>query len=193
MSDDLPLLLRIKHPRQSRQEPLDRVRHAQLDSEVAVKRGIHEFRLAPPHEPVVDEDAHQAIADGAVYERRHHAAVHAAGKAADDPIGRSNLLANGRDGRLDNVVNSPIAPASADVIEEIADDLRALRRMRDLRVELDAEDRPRPVPNGSNGAVGRLRQALKAIGHTRHHVAVAHPDGDIGGQMGQHTFSTLHV
>ena len=81
VADDPPLLLGILDTREAREEPIPSVDHDQPHAEIALERDPQELRLALAHEPVVDEDAGQLVADRAMHERRGNRAVDAAERA----------------------------------------------------------------------------------------------------------------
>jgi hypothetical protein len=81
------------------------------------------------------------------------------------------------DGTLDaDAHHRPVLAGLADVDDKVLDDLLALGRVGNLGVELDAEDRPRLVGDGSKGRRRRLGDRDKVGRQSRHLVAVRHPD-----------------
>ena len=66
------------------QEALARVDHDEVHPEVGLEGLAQQLRLALAHEPVVDVDAGQPVADGAMDERRRDRRVDAARQRADD-------------------------------------------------------------------------------------------------------------
>ena len=66
------------------QEALASIDHHQLHAEVALEGDAQQLRLALAHEPVVDVDAGQLLADGPMHQRCGDRAVHPAGERADD-------------------------------------------------------------------------------------------------------------
>ena len=93
------------------------------------------FRLA--HQAVIDEHAGELIADGLVDQHRRHGRIDAAGQAADHPAG-ADLRADALDGLVAERLHGPVAAAAGDVAHEVADQLRAVRRVHHLRMELHA-------------------------------------------------------
>ena len=71
-------------PARRREEPLPGVDHHQLHAQVLGEGRAQQLRLALAHQPVVDVDAGQLVADRPMHERRGHRRVHAAGQRADD-------------------------------------------------------------------------------------------------------------
>ena len=152
------------------QARVENVRHA------ARKRDFDLFTLIQAQEAVVDEHAGELIADGAIEQRGGDAGVDAAGQSEHHPFpadGRAHFCY----GALDDVFCCPQAPATADVSREAAKDFGAIARMRDLGVELHAEETPRTIRHGGDR---RIRGAGRdfEIRRQRHDlVAVAHPHG----------------
>ena len=75
--------------------------------------------------------------------------------------------------------------AAADRLEEVAEDLRALRRVRHLGMELQAVDRQLPMLHRGEGAGVGGGQRQEIGRDLRHLIAVAHPDLDLGGNAGE--------
>ena len=72
--------------------------------------------------------------------------------------------------------HGPVAGLAADVVEEVAQQLRRLRGVHDFRVELDAEEFAGIVRDGGGRralAGGHGAEARRQAGNS---VAVAHPD-----------------
>ena len=91
------------------------------------------------------------------------------------------LLADGRNGGLDEVGGRPVAARAADVEDEVLDELRTKRRVVDFGVELDGPD-PAFLVRDCRECVGRDRGAPKPGGEFQGFVAVAHPYLDGSGQ-----------
>ena len=184
VADDAPLLLRVGDARQARQEALAGVDHDQVHAQVGLERVAQELRLALAHEAVVDVDAGQAVAHGAVHERRGDGRVDAAGEGADDPSVRARLpgvlvdaLADALHGRFDEVGRGPLGRRIGDVQHEVGQHVAAPRRVHDLGVELDAVEVARRVGEaGEGGGVG-LGRGAEAGRQAGDGVAVAHPHG----------------
>ena len=153
-----PMILRFSSgsvmPRESLEEPLAGVDVDELDAHVPPE-GLHDLLgLALAHEPGVDVDAGELVADGPMDERRRDRGVHPAGQPADGPA-VTDLAAHGLDLRVDDRRHRPGRPAPADVEQEAAEHLLAARRVRDLRVELDAVDPPSACLEHRDGDVRR--------------------------------------
>ena len=82
-----------------------------LDPEVFGEGRHHLVPLAEAQQAVVDEDAGELVADGAVDQGGGHRGVDAAGKAEDDMVA-ADLLADAGDGVLDDLPRRPLTPCS---------------------------------------------------------------------------------
>ena len=90
----------------------------------------------------------------------------------------AHAAANALDGLAGEIAQLPRAVAMADRRQEVAQDLRAQRRVRHLGMELQAVDRQRAVLDGREGAGLGGGQRQKIVGDRRNLVAVAHPHLD---------------
>ena len=97
----------------------------------------HLLALAGAHQAVVDEDAGQLIADRLVDQHRRDRRIDAAGEAADHPaladLGADRLARLGAERR-----HRPVALQPRDLVDEIADQPRAVGRVHDFGVEHQA-------------------------------------------------------
>ena len=174
VADDPPLLLGILDARQAREEPIPSVDHHQPHAEIALERDPQELRLALAHQPVVDVDAGQLVADRSMHERRGDRAVDAARERTDD-MTVADALADLGDRRLDEVRRRPRLAQPGDADDEVAQDLATNGRVDHLGVELDAvEVAARIGQAGVGGRIG-LRRRPEAFGRADDLVAVAHP------------------
>ena len=157
---------------QAGEEPLPGVDHDQVHAEVGLERDAQELRLLLAHQPVVDVDAGQPVADRAVDERRRHRRVHAARERADDLAVRAGLagvpvdaLADLGDRGLDEVGRRPGGRDARDADDEVAQHVLAARRVDDLGVELDAvQVAGRAPPDPANGVESVWAVAWKPSG-----------------------------
>ena len=143
-------------PGERRQERSGGVDHLELDAGGGDEVLLDLLGLALAQQPVVDEDAGEAVADGPLHERRGDRRVDAAGQPADGPA-VADLLPDPRHLLLDDVdawSRSGRQPAS---LEEAGQHRRAVRGVQDLGVELDAEQPVRHVLERSHR--GALRSA----------------------------------
>ena len=147
---------------------------------MAVEGVDHPLGLFAAQEAVVDEDAGELVADGAVDEGGGDGGVDAAGERADDAA-VADLLADAEDGVGDEVAGGPVAAAAADAEEEVLEELLAVGRVHDLGVELEAEEAAVVGHDGVGGVVG-VGDGVEAGRELCDAVAVGHPDGDRGGE-----------
>ena len=92
LADDLAFLFGVVDARQLSQETFPGVDHDEVHLEGLLEDLLDGFRLVLAHEAVVDEDAGQLVADGAVDERRTDRAVDAAGEGAEDLLVADGLF-----------------------------------------------------------------------------------------------------
>ena len=107
------------------------VMHRQLQLLVALD---HLLRFVQAQQAVVDEDALQAIADGAVDDRGGDGRIDAARQAAHDAA-VADLRLDARRGFVDERGDGPVAGAAADVEREVPQQLLAAIGVRDFGVE----------------------------------------------------------
>src|SRR5207249_5682853 len=104
----------------------------ELDFEMAAKNFAHHRGLTATKEPVIDKDASELIANRFMDQRCGHARIDPAAQAEDHAL-LADLVPNFADRLLQIIVHGPIATASADMMDKIADDFRAARRVYDFR------------------------------------------------------------
>ena len=133
-------------------------------------------RLVQAQQAMVDEDAGELVADGAVDQRRGDAGIDTAGQAEDDLL-VADLLADRpppprRRGRA-----SPSRAGRRQMSQHEALEQRpALHRVRDLGMELHAVVAARFVGHAGDRAARRAGHQLEARRQRGDLVAVAHPD-----------------
>ena len=174
-ADDLALLFRIGDTGEFVHEAVDGIDDDELEAHVLFERFTDLFALVLAKEAVVDEDAGELLADGAVDERGGHGGVDAAGEAENDFF-VTDLLADLRDGFGDVVAHDPVGGALADVEHEAVEHFAALERVRHFRMELDGIKALFLVAHAGDRAGGRGAHDLEARGKLGNLVAVAHPD-----------------
>jgi hypothetical protein len=138
--------------------------------------------LVLAQEAVVDEDARELVADGLVHEERRHGRVDAARERAEDSF-LSDSRANELDLLLDHRRRRPGRRRIRDLVQEVLEDLLPVRRVGDLRVELDAVQAPLAVLERGDRGRGRGRGDGCTLRWRRDRVAVAHPHGLVGRQV----------
>src|SRR5882724_2735772 len=132
-------------------------------------------------EPVVDEDARELVADGAVDEHGGHCRVDAPREGTQHPLS-VHLGADRLHRGVDEASHRPGATHTANG-EEVVEDLLPLGSVDDLRMELDGVEPAVPVLHRRHRAVRGLRERREAPGRAENGVAVAHPDGHAPGLL----------
>ncbi len=107
---------------------------------------------------MVDVDADQPVADGAMDERGGYGGIHSTGERAKDPPVRAcgaavlvDAAPDLLDVRGDEVGRSPVLAGTCDVDDEVAQDLAAALGVDDFGVELDAVQAALRVGQGGIG------------------------------------------
>ena len=151
--------------------------HAGRGDEVALDL----LGLALAEQPVVDEDAVQALADRTLHDGRGDGGVDTAGEAADGQPGLADLLADPLDLLLGDVEHRPGLAGAGDVVEEVLEHLLAVLGVEHLGVPLHAGQPAADVLEGGDRGVVGGGQDREALGRLRHRVAVGHPHLVLGG------------
>ena len=131
--------------------------------------------LVLAHQTVVDEDAGQLVADGLVDQERRNGGIDATRKRADHAL-VADLGADLLDRLLAVGLHRPVALHAGDVLDEVLDELRAIGRVHDLRMELHGVILARLVGNEGERRVGGGGKHLEARRDRGYAVAMAHPD-----------------
>ena len=171
LADDRALALRIRDAGELREEALLRVDRDQAKARTEGRDHLLGLLLAK--HPRVHEHAGELVADRPGDERRRHRGVDATGQREDRATVADDALQL-RDRLLHERGRRPIPLRAADVQHEVAEDLGAARRVRDLRMELHAEA-ARAVAHRRRGQAIGARDGLEAGRQRAHRVAVAHP------------------
>ncbi len=179
--DPAALLLRVDDAGERVEELVGGVDVDELDVALRAHHVDDAIALTAPQEAVVDEDAGQLVADGAVHQGRRDRGVHAAAQRADH-LAVADLTAERGHRHLDEGRRLPRPSASAHVDEEVAEEIAPERRVRDLGVELDPVPLTRTDESGAGG-VERMRDGVKPLRKLRDDVAVRHPDGELAGHL----------
>ena len=161
-ADGLALDLRLARRRRARRrKSRSAVDMDQRNVELAAEQPHHLLALAGPHQAVVDEDAGQLVADRLVDQHRGDRRIDAAGQAADHPaladLGADRRARLGAEGG-----HRPVALQAGDVVDEVADQPRAVGRVDDLGVEHQAVVAARLVGDQREGRVVRGADAARS-------------------------------
>ena len=175
MADDLALALGVGDALELTEEGLRSVDDAEVDLELAAEHLLDLGAFVETEQAVVDEDAGQLLANGALDEGRGHGGIDAAGEAEDN-LGLAHLLADFANRRLDVVVHLPGRLGGTDAEQEVAEDIDTALGVGHFRVELDSVETTLRVFN--HRALGILRgsHSLEATRESRDLVAVRIPD-----------------
>ena len=117
-ADGLPLRLRVGDAVERGEERLARIHMHERDVVVAAEERHDLLRLVQPHQPVVDEDAGELVADRLVDQHRRDRRIDAAGEAADHPA-PPDLLADAGDRLVLELRHRPVAGEPGDLVHEI--------------------------------------------------------------------------
>ena len=120
-------------------------------AEILRKRMHHLFGLVQAQQPVVHEDAHQPIANGAMNQGRRDRRINAAGQP-EQHIFACGLRAHGGDCFAEVVVHVPVVAATANVVREAGENRRTLFGMRHFRMKLHRVEPSRLVSHRRNGS-----------------------------------------
>ena len=142
--------------------------------EVVLERLDDLQRLVLAHEAVVDEHARELIPDRLVHEQRGDRGVDAAGERAEHTR-RPDLRAHPLDLLLDHRGGRPRRRGARDLVEEVLQQVLAVRRVHDLRVELHPVELAPRLLERCDGCRGRLSDDTRTLGRCGDGVAVRHP------------------
>ena len=164
----------------------DELRAGRRD-EVALDR----LGLALAQQAVVDEDAGELVADGALHDRGGDGGVDTAGQPAQHPL-VADLLAYAGDGLLGDRGRLPGRADSGDLVEERRQHPLAVLGVQHLRVPLHAgELAPGVLERRHRSALGRGERG-ESGGSGMYGVAVAHPRVEAGGDIGEEPSGLVH-
>ena len=146
----------------------------QRDIVVLAEHRDHLRGLVLAHQPVVDEDAGELVADRFMDQKRGDRRVDPARQRADD-LALADLLAD----RLDRVLavgaHRPVALDAGDVVDEVAQQPGTIGRVHHLGVEHDAVHLALDIAEDGEGRAFRLAEHLESLGQGDDAIAVAHP------------------
>ncbi|MPL73681.1 hypothetical protein SDC9_19487 [bioreactor metagenome] len=173
-ADRLALHFRVRHALERAEEERALIGRDQPHVVVVAEHGDHFLGLALAQQAVVDEDAGQVVADRLVDQHRRDRAVDAAREAADHLL-VADLFADLGDRLFAIARHRPVA-GEARKPHEVLVELRALRGVVHLGVELHGVEVTRRIGGDREGGAGRGAIDLEARGDAADVVAVAHPD-----------------
>src|SRR5439155_24659472 len=131
--DDRALAFGVLYARELGEEDVRRADRVQAHARP--ERGDHLLGLVRAQETGVDEDALEPVSDRARHERGGHGGIDPAGERADRaPL--ADALAELGDRLVDEGRRGPVAGRPAHPVDEVAENLGAVGRVRDFRMEL---------------------------------------------------------
>ena len=184
-ADDLALLLGVGDPGERVEEPLLGVDDLQLDAGGGDEVALDLLGLALAHQPVVDEHAGQPVADGALDERGGDRGVDAAGEAAD------RLAASPIWSRIRSICSSTmltivqVGRQPAIWWRKCSSTCWPCWVCMHLGVPLDAGQPAVDVLEGGDRRDRGGGEHREPLGRGGDRVAVGHPDGVLGGDVGE--------
>ena len=149
------------------------------------KRGHDLIALVEPEQAVVDEDARQPIADGAMEQRRDHRGIDAAREREED-VAAADLAPHPLDAVVDDRGRGPARRATADVVHEPAHNTRALAGMGDFGMELHPVEAAVLVGDPRDRRAAGRCDELESRRQRTHAIAVAHPHVEQAVPLGVH-------
>src|SRR5687767_4311529 len=108
---------------------------------------------------MVDEEAHQAIADRTMDEESHHTRIDPAGERAQHATA-AHAAFDGGDLLVEEALDRPVARKPRHAEEEVLEQLAANRGVHDLGVELHEVPWPAAVPRARHSAVRCMHRGL---------------------------------
>ena len=189
LADDLALALGLVDSRQLLEEAVVGIDMDERDPEPP--KGLDNLHgLVVAHQAVIDEDAREPLADRAVDEHRGDGRIDTAGEATDDAR-LPDLLADRLDLLVDDRRRRPALLAAGDIAQEAGEDLRAVRRVDDLGVKLDAVEAALGRLAGGDRRAGARGERSEALRRLEDRVPVAHPAALIGGRAAEEAPAVL--
>ncbi len=175
-TDDLPLLFGIDdagEPVEKQLRPID-----EDERQLQPLEAFPDLRgFVKPQHAVVDEDAGEFLANGAVNQQRGDRRIDAAAQRAHDaalaclrPDFRRRLFHERR--------HRPVARAAADTVGEVPEDLEAPLGVDDFRMEEKPVKPAARIRHRGNRRVRARRDDGKAIGHCGDQIAMTGPHAD---------------
>ena len=164
--NSLPMVLRLASgsvmPSSAPRNCVRRVDVNERDVVVAAEQLDDGLAFVQAQQAVVDEHAGELVADRLVDQHGGDRAIDAAGQPADHPA-LADLLADFLDRLVLEGAHGPVAAALRDLADEIAQELRALRRVHHFEMELRGVELPLLVGDHGDRRVGRGADHAEAL------------------------------
>ncbi len=116
--------------------------------------------------------------------RRRHAGIHPAAQSENDPFA-AHLRLDFLHRLIDVMAHGPVLAAAADAMDEIGNDLAAVRRVGDFGMELQAEKFAVAVLDGGELRIVGGGDGFEAVRRSDQFVPVRIPDLQGVGQIGE--------
>src|SRR5271157_150230 len=174
LPNDLALLLRVGDAGEPIEEPRRPIHRPNIEAHLVPEHRGDLLKLVLAQQAIVDEDAGEAIADGATDQGRRYRGVHSSRKRAQGtPV--SDSSSNRLHCLLDEGAREPVRADPAKFDDKAPQDVFALLRVPHLRVELHGIHLRLRVLNHRDSVLGFPGDA-KARRDRHHMIAVAVPD-----------------
>ena len=177
VADSPPLFLRVDHATQGLEKSVGRIDHAELGLGARAERRATDARSPCRKQPRIDEHADHPRPESP----GEQAAQTAESTPPDNPqttrcVGPDPAVDLGQ-GSLDERLHGPGSRIPADPVQEVAQDQRAVGRVRDLGMKLEPVDRQLVMPHRRDRAGRGRGQGQKTGPGVVELIAMAHPDG----------------
>ncbi len=160
-----PMVLRFTSgsvtPSSSPRNCLRRIHMHQRNVVVVAEQVDDRLGFVQPQQAVIDEHAGELVADRFMDQHRGHRGIDAARQAADHPA-LADLRADLLDRFLAEGAHGPVAAEAGDLAHEIADQLRAVRRVHHFEMELHRVEFALLVGDHRDRRARRLGDGAKA-------------------------------
>jgi hypothetical protein len=148
---------------------------------MSAERLHHLLRLVLAQQPVVDKHARELVADRLVHEQRGDRRIDAARQRAEDALA-PDRSADPLHLLLDHSSGRPRRRRARDVVEKVLEEIGAVRRVHDFRVELHAVEAPLPILERRDRRRPRRCDDSRPGRRRSDGVAMRHPDRLLLGQ-----------
>ena len=175
-ADDFAFLLRVGDAIKFRQKTLAGIDDMQVGLKMVLKAIANPVRLPLAQATVIHENAGELRTNRLIEDRSDNGGIDPSRQSADD-AGIPHTFSNRRHFTFDQRTDLPGAPATADLLDEVFQQLPTELRVSHFGMELQAVDRLRLMLHSSEGAgIGR-GQLNEIAADFFDLIAVAHPHG----------------
>src|SRR5690606_13097009 len=174
-SNRLALLFRIGFAFQFTDEAVGSIHEDQRQIVMFAEHLDNLLRLVLTHQAVVDENAGELVPNGFVGQKGCNGGINATGKRADD-LAAADRLTDRFDRLFAVGAHRPPRLHADDTMNATLQDLGAIRRMHNFRMELHAVIFALFIGNSCKRCVRRRTDDCETIRQRRYAIAVAHPN-----------------